>query len=997
MLVVCAAGCHVKKPAEQHFYDERIQPIFTQSCVNGTSPCHRVDPGTGVALGNLDLSSFEAVQKRRDVLRTYANYPQPLLLLKTLPEEQVSIPYMGKLFGSEIKHAGGKPISANSDAYFDLKRWLDNGANRDGILPVGKPNSGRGDCTRGTVPAGWKAPATLDRNDPVYASFEADVFPLVKGSCAFGTCHASPQADFYMTCGNTQDERDFNFVTASSFVVPDGTAVEQSEILLRPLSPRAGGINHTGGVFFNSRDEDGWKAWRDWAVAVQAFKKTHPLDTETKSPGRQFFEANVMPKLLQRGCALEGCHSPNGFNDFRLRPGAQGFLSPGALKRNYDTALDEFMALDTVDVRQGRLVKKTLFTSGVGITHRGGALLEDEETSSATPCPQFSATYDPTKKYLPAMPADPTTSRALCVLAEWHRIERADRAAAVSAMASGTTVPLVFVARPPRPEDLLQFDTYQGMSDLKLADATMGANGAVMSVGNVRSGLTSCVGLAGKDVDVRGPEWSYDGTKVIFAARPGAATGLDLWLLDVVGNTCTQLTKDNGRAVNGIMVHNFDPVFSPDGRVVFASTRAGTKTLKTFLPNSDLFRSGAGANGLDFSNPEQMTFLLNSELSPAFMQDGRVSFTAEKATPDFYQLSGRRINWDLTDYHPLLAQRATSTDTFSTDVHASVGYQQATEIREALDRNFLIILSNGGARGGGGALATFNRSIGPFEADRNEATFLKSMVVIDAGATAGMGKTGVYRSPFSLPDGSILASYAASVTNPAADTPKYDLVAVNEKTGARTPLASDPTLSFVEAALGYKRAETMLFHNLPQLVFGGGQLASDNAGTLHFPDLPLLATLLGANLRHGRNVEAFDAAAGLKVYLEQPPPATATPQMPPAGLVGSQNVFSQRVDLGHVPLQGDKSVKVSLPSGKPVILELIDSNGAPVFTMTEEHQVAPNEYTTPGAPRALFNGICGGCHGSVSGAELDVAVTSDALTGASNSASRDLAPSYLQQ
>ncbi len=84
----------------------------------------------------------------------------------------------------------------------------------------------------------------------------------------------------------------------------------------------------------------------------------------------------------------------------------------------------------------------------------------------------------------------------------------------------------------------------------------------------------------------------------------------------------------------------------------------------------------------------------------------------------FYQLSGRRINWDLTDYHPLLAQRAQSTDTFTAMVQPSVDYQQATEIREGLDRNFVFILSDAGAKGGGGALATFNRSIGPFEAGR---------------------------------------------------------------------------------------------------------------------------------------------------------------------------------------------------------------------------------------------------------------------------------------
>src|SRR3954462_2571982 len=93
-----SGGCTINRPKEQRFYDQHIQPIFNQFCVGNTSPCHRIDKsdagaGMGLALGNLDLSSYEAVQKRRDVLRTYGSYPQPLLLLKALPEESVQIPY----------------------------------------------------------------------------------------------------------------------------------------------------------------------------------------------------------------------------------------------------------------------------------------------------------------------------------------------------------------------------------------------------------------------------------------------------------------------------------------------------------------------------------------------------------------------------------------------------------------------------------------------------------------------------------------------------------------------------------------------------------------------------------------------------------------------------------------------------------------------------------------------------------------------------------------
>ena len=238
------------------------------------------------------------------------------------------------------------------------------------------------------------------------------------------------------------------------------------------------------------------------------------------------------------------------------------------------------------------------------------------------------------------------------------------------------------------------------------------------------------------------------------------------------------------------------------------------------------------------------------------------------------------------------------------------------------------------------------------------------------------------------------------MTDPAAATPKYDLVSVDvtASTNAaaapgrppRTVLVSDPARSVVEATLGYKRAERELFHNLPQLVFGGH--AGEPRGIMHFPDVPMVATLLGANLRRGRNVKALDAAVGLRVYEDLAPPGPN----PVAGVMGSQAVYSNRALVGTAMFEADHSLKVYVPVKKPLILELVDGAGASVLTMTEEHQVAEGEYVTPGVPRKLFNGICGGCHGSISGEELDISVTPDALTGASVSLSRDKDPKPLQ-
>src|SRR5439155_12253613 len=211
-------------------------------------------------------------------------------------------------------------------------------------------------------------------------------------------------------------------------------------------------------------------------------------------------------------------------------------------------------------------------------------------------------------------------------------------------------------------------------------------------------------------------------------------------------------------------------------------------------------------------------------------------------------------------------------------------------------------------------------------------------------------------------DGEILASYAPGVANPSGDVPRYDLVAVNGTGGSPRTLLPGGGQSFVEPALGYKRASRLLFRNVPQLVFGGHGNGGGPQATVHFPDLPMLATLLGANLRRGRNVDGFSKAQALKVY-EERPPTSASPDA--SQLQGSQRVFSQRIALGSARLEIDGSVKASLPAGKPLILEMVDGSGKALFTMTEEHQLGPGESISPGVSRTLFNGVCAGCHGSI--------------------------------
>jgi hypothetical protein len=355
------------------------------------------------------------------------------------------------------------------------------------------------------------------------------------------------------------------------------------------------------------------------------------------------------------------------------------------------------------------------------------------------------------------------------------------------------------------------------------------------------------------------------------------------------------------------------------------------------------------------------------------MHNGQITMTTEKATESFYQLAGRRINWDLTDYHPLLAQRET------------IGFGQATFIREGLDRDFLLVLSDPAARFSGGALATFNRSIGPFESERiGEAGYVAALDLLDAGAAqAGRGPaTGAYRSPYPAPDGSVLVSYAAGELDltDAGAAVDYDLVVFDPITGARTLVAGGAGFQ-VDGVIAYRRSLRRLFVNVPQLVFGGTSLAavaSEDEAWAHFPDLPMLATLLTDNHRGDRGLDEVADGDTLAIYRADPPPS---------GDAADGSTHQSWSLLDTWPLEADGSVFVRVPAGIPVVLEL-RRGSTPLLTMTEEHQFGPGEQTSLGVSRDFFDGVCGGCHGSIEGPELDVVVDPDALTGASVSLAR---------
>jgi hypothetical protein len=1001
----CASGaCTTREPTPATFFNQQIDPVLQTSCVrtNTGAGCHVAD-AKGNAFGNLDLSTYDGVNHRRDLLLDYGPYLQPSLLVKNVPPYQLTvalwdgtqIPIM-----TDIKHQGLSILDPTASSYQTLRRWIENGASEQntGVAPVQIPQMPCND----TVPSGVPG---FDPNNPPqnsdYSDFLSGAGALLAGSCAFGNCHGTQVNALYLTCGNTLEEQRWNYFAASNYVSKNP---EQSEIVRRPLATSQGGSYHEGGPLFSSVQDSNYKTMLAWATEHGPPTPANPDAAFT------FFAQMVQPVLVMKGCMMAQCHSAGMFHDYRLRGGSAGSFSLTTTQKNYDLTVAQ-MSFESDDVNASRLVRKNLYRAGlgsIGSTHRGGPLFEDFGDQVASPALCASI---PASSYIPANlnPTSPDGGTpppkipAYCVIYQWHQMERTERT-----LTNGLSA-VVYVSRPvptgsDRPQD---FDVFAGGVSLHIAKVTQ-TGSAVTPGTDTPVDLTTCGLTAG--ADVRRPAVSWDGKTIAFAARSTMNDPLAIYTVNANGTGCAKQVDIAGHAAmaNGILEHDFDPAFSPPPcatctgpdsmqRIVFASTRgnldssafdySGPQTTPEdpTKPNANLYVLEPDPNNPGHNRVRQLTWQLNMERLPSFMEDGRLIFTAEKREPNFYQLALRRQNLDGGDYHPLYAQRGT------------IGYNQATYVTELAHKDFAAIFSNQSAQHGAGALVVFNRSLGVDFTSPNAADYLVDPSVINPSSPSALESdfflhslkvidaAGSYTSPSALPDGQMLVSYGAG--DPATFGGDYDVYVVDPVSGTRTRLLGSPGTAEVEAVGVFAKANKGVFASTPDEPNGHTYiLPGQPAADITVLDMTVLGSLLFQNTPTGRVLESD--LPDFEVYEELPPGVTSF------GACGGNTasdmfgkVCVRRRLLGSVPIQPDGSAHFRIPGGLPILLHLPDDSESRQMNLPrwqkETMTFTPGEIAHQAMPAQFFNNICGTCHGALSGHAVDASLKPDFLTQAS--------------
>jgi hypothetical protein len=998
-LVVSQGACSRQEPdPTSTFYERKIDPIVRSGCATSPSgsACHLIQDQQGNAFGNLSFESYATLAKRPDLLAPYGPYATPNLLLKALPPFQLGVTNWNddqpSYITTDIAHGGGELFDVTSVSFTELQRWISRGATENNVVAQDE----RRELTAcrpeiGTDPA---FDAAAEPSAPDFASFDASVNGIVGRRCAAGNCHGSPANSMYLTCGDSPEQSRWNYFVVGDYV---SRSPRTSEILRRALDPAAGGTFHEGGTVFDDAQDPDYEAMLAWAE-----QKGGP-NREPTELGFSVFAERVQPMLVKKGCMQLGCHSPTMGHDYRLRGGSAGHFGLPATRRNYDLSLEQ-VALESDDPNASRILRKNLppFTRG-GIVHRGGSLFAD--AGDVSRCDLDAALIGPLDEQNP-----------YCVIAAWIALERADRMPSDPGMTQ-----IVFVSSPsgsgaPSPQD---FEHFAPGADLLRAPAAIGADGFPTLTGPPVSLLETCALPSG--IDLRRPSVSWDGARIAFSARTAASAPWRIYVIE--GGSCgvepvidAPALDDRGGALpgNGALVHNFDPTFSPDGRLVFTSTRGNVTNAEAFdyrgpqRSPADPSKLNANLYVREATSIRQLTFLLDQELYPSFMLDGRLIFSVEKRAPGFYQLAGRRMNLDGGDYHPLFGQRS------------SVGFNQFTEVVELADKNLAAIFGTRGAARGAGTLAIINRSLGIDQrsgdsADYvqnpgamswpNEAFYQHSIRLPDPAATGTLGETrGAYLGPSALPNGRVLVSYAPDATTLSSISGSFGLFVVDPVSGSRRELlrAADDLLWPVAV---YARGARPIFHSRLDEPNGATGVDPSEEARPHaevtYLDLPLLSSLLFQNTRSGRPVPE---SIGLVELWEQLPPEPGVVDYPSGGSFVTDDAFGslyvRRRSLGVVaPNPGDGSARVRIPGGVPFNLAMrvqLEGDAEPTLHhQREAMQFYPGESARQSFRRELFNGVCAGCHGSVSGLENDIATDPDILTRASEVLARDQTPTVL--
>ncbi len=779
---------------------------------------------------------------------------------------------------------------------------------------------------------------------PSVADFEQTVIPIIERDCGTSACHAADDAQFA-----TLPETYYAFpvdsdgkITGSERVSAALTRtmeklasedVKFSDFIRKPLEESLGGSAHRGGTQYSTMNDESLKQLMHWGQAAK------PSELPEISARAARYAEEVEPILAKKRCMLSSCHGASAANLLIFDPGFVGEFDINSSKRNY-AKVAVHLNLATPDPLMSRLLRKALPLDQGGIFHRGG-----------------NDFFDPSGD-------DPD----LQVIKDFISDARTELGDDDKGVVSG----IVFASTDPTPRRLFDIAAWQPGGDIH--SLVPAASSGVLT------NLTAAhhVGTA----DIRDPAVSYDATKIAFSMRKTEADCSNIYVMNIDGSNLTQVTNDTGNLPNGIKVSNVEPVWGPDDRIYFISTRAGEITSHDDWPLSNAYIIKPDGTGLT-----RMSFNGGNEVAPGWRYAPKhgeaeieirtldLTFTAARKVGDLLFAPLMRVPPDFhADYHPHYGTQ-------------NPEFQIFTQMTQMPDMREPLLLMDDSTVWEGGSLALIDRNLGAKITDGGTSSVvnyedpLQELTAIgEVISHQGVSANGYYRDPFSMPDGSILVGHSSEsidLTDVAAtpDTGIYHVL-LRELEGNNTIIQSKTLLVDIPGKIEMD-PRPIFKRRLEEVGDPLHHLSNEaQSGTLLNFDLAVLLTL--GEEDSPSNGKTFDEMAE-KIHRVR---FVEEIQKQPGEAAGRGGHGVRRV-IGEFAATEDRSLYAELPAGVPFYIQAIGETGMASSTFNQWYFILPGEKLNQVTRREVWDSRCGGCHGSRSGIPGDTVATPDVLSQAS--------------
>jgi len=424
------------------------------------------------------------------------------------------------------------------------------------------------------------------------------------------------------------------------------------------------------------------------------------------------------------------------------------------------------------------------------------------------------------------------------------------------------------------------------------------------------------------------PDLSYDGRKVIFAAKKTPQEKWSIFEMNLDGGGKRQITRD--------MEDCIDPYYLPDGRIVFSSGAVRFRDEYDRDPCKVLFRCNP-----DGSGAEQLTFNLSSDTASIVLDDGRLLFTSWQHHGDHQGVAGVfafcTCNPDGTVFNLFTgnAREANNTKSYP---------QQLT------DGRVVFVDSAGHRHYNSGGLS----AVGPEKPLTNRKILTPGMIY------NGYNLAGRYASPYPLPDGGMICSFSPGrgtgiLREDPGEEIHMGIYHFDFKSGRVGKLIfDDPAAQDIDPIAIYTRNPPPVIPSLIDYKEKTGTFLCVNPYLSDRKPSPRVVvgelppaepgTIKGVRVLEGFGVEDTDVKKHRHTIID-------ILQMSFGSNNNSGNNFEQRRIVGYAPCEPDGSFHIEVPADTTLALQTLDQQGMAIETQLTWVWVRPGEKR-----------MCVGCH-----------------------------------